>query len=85
MRCSLPAELARDAYGAEEEDLVLVLIVRINEVAAPPNGRLVSLTLAFRTDQRLPHVRTLVGTGGGGKMSRRDTSPVLTAATVSVR
>ena len=84
-RC-LPAELARNAGGAEEEDLVFVLIVvGINEVAAPPNGRLVSLTLAFRTDQRLPHVRTLVGTGGGGKMSRRDTSPVLTAATVSVR
>ena len=71
--------LAHDARGAEEVDLVFVLIVvGINVVAAPSSGRLVSLALAFRADQRLPHVRTLVDPGGGGKMSRRDASPIPT-------
>jgi hypothetical protein len=44
------------------------------KVTAPPNGRLIRLALAFRTDQRLPQVRTRVHTVGGGKMSRRDAS-----------
>jgi hypothetical protein len=79
LRCSLPAELARDARGAEEENLdFAVIVVGIDEVAAPPESRLVSLALAFRTDQRLPHVRTLVDTSGRAKMSRRDATPTLT-------
>src|SRR4051812_18372051 len=59
--CSLPAELPCNAGGAEEEDLVFgLVVVGIDEVAAPPAGRLIRLVLALRTDQRLPHVRTLV-------------------------
>src|SRR4051812_15939580 len=79
-RC-LPAELARNAGGAEEEDLVFVfvfILVSINVVAAPSSGCFVSPALTFRTDQRLTHVRTLVDPGGGGKMSRRDASPIRT-------
>ena len=73
--CSLAAELACDARGAEKEDPVLVLIViGSNEVAVPAYGVLIRLALAFRTDQRLPHVRTLVHTADGGKMSMRDAS-----------
>ena len=76
-RC-LPAELARNAGGAEEEDLVFFIVVGINVVAAPSSGCFVSPALTFRADQRLPHVGTLVDPGGGGKMSRRDASLIRT-------
>jgi hypothetical protein len=48
-----------------------LFVVGINQVTAPANGGLVGFALAFRTAQRLPHIRTLVHTADGGAMSSR--------------
>ena len=48
----------------------MLLLVRVDEVAAPTASSFVRLAPAFRTDERLCHIRTLVDVAADGKMSK---------------